>query len=74
MASALGFSVAYYFDPESGGLRRKPLQHAVRARSSDTATMRWRPTSTIRPSCLPVLRSHRRFWFRPVTKRVGAAR
>jgi hypothetical protein len=30
VASALGFSVAYYFDPESGGLRRKHLQHAMR--------------------------------------------
>ena len=30
VASALGFSVAYYFDPENGGLRRKHLQHAVR--------------------------------------------
>ena len=30
VASALGFSVAYYFDPESGGLRRKRLQYAVR--------------------------------------------
>jgi hypothetical protein len=30
VASALGFSVAYYFDPESGGLRRKHLQHAAR--------------------------------------------
>jgi hypothetical protein len=29
VASALGFSVAYYFDPESGGLRRKHLQHAA---------------------------------------------
>jgi hypothetical protein len=30
VASALGFSLAYYFDPENGGLRRKHLQHTVR--------------------------------------------
>jgi hypothetical protein len=29
VASALGFGVAYYFDPENGGLRRKRLHEMV---------------------------------------------
>ena len=29
VASALGFAVAYYFDAENGGLRRKRLQRTV---------------------------------------------
>jgi hypothetical protein len=29
VVSALGFGMAYYFDAENGGLRRKHLQHSV---------------------------------------------
>jgi hypothetical protein len=73
VASALGFSVAYYFDPESGGLRRKHLQHSVRglfgqinnALAPDTAD----------PPVFPsVLRAHPGTASRPMADRVGAAR
>jgi hypothetical protein len=73
VASALGFSVAYYFDPESGGLRRKHLQHTVRgffgqindALAPDVAD----------PAVFPsVLRVHRGAGSRPMADRVGAAR
>ena len=30
LVSALGFGVAYYFDPENGGARRKQLQQSLR--------------------------------------------
>jgi hypothetical protein len=73
VASALGFSVAYYFDPESGGLRRKHLQHTVRgffgqinnALAPDVAD----------PAVFPsVLRAHPGTGSRPLADRVGAAR
>jgi hypothetical protein len=73
VASALGFSLAYYFDPESGGLRRKHLQHAVRglfgqingALAPDVAD------PTVFPS---VLRAHPGTSARAIADRVGAAR
>jgi hypothetical protein len=38
LVSALGFGVAYYFDPQSGGARRTRLQHSLRrtARTIDS--------------------------------------
>ncbi len=38
LVSALGFGVAYYFDPESGGARRMRLQQSLRrtARTIDS--------------------------------------
>ena len=35
LVSALGFGVAYYFDPENGGVRRKQLQQSLRRHARD---------------------------------------
>lgn len=39
VASALGFGVAYYFDAENGGLRRKRLVSAARAALRDVSIL-----------------------------------
>jgi len=73
VASALGFSVAYYFDPESGGLRRKHLQHTVRG-FFDQINNALAPVSAD-PAVFPsVLRAHPRTGLRPMADRVGANR
>jgi hypothetical protein len=73
VASALGFSVAYYFDSQRGGLRRKRLQHSMRGffgQSNDALA-----PDIADPAVLPlVLRAHPRSSSRPMTDRVGAAR
>ena len=72
-ASILGFSVAYYFDPESGGLRRKHLQHAVRGllgQISDALA----PDVADPAVFPPVLRAHTGAGSRPTADRVGTAR
>ena len=59
VASALGFGVAYYFDAENGGERRKRLhqmvQHAARDVSARLASDAGDPPVVFHP----VLRSHR---------------
>ena len=73
VASALGFSVAYYFDPENGGLRRKHLQHAVRGvfREINDALA----PDIADPASVPsVQRAHPGTGPRPMADRVAAAR
>jgi hypothetical protein len=51
VASALGFSVAYYFDSQRADSAASACSTRCGA-SLDKATMRWRQTSPIRLSCL----------------------
>jgi hypothetical protein len=73
VASALGFSLAYYFDPKSGGPRRKHLQHSMRGffgQINDALA-----PDIAEPAVFhPVLRAHPGIASRPMADRVGAAR
>ena len=73
VASALGFSVAYYFDPESGGLRRKHLQHAVRGFFGEINDA-LAPDVDDPAVLVSVSRPHSDSASRPMTNSVGAAR
>jgi hypothetical protein len=57
VASALGFGVAYYFDPQSGGVRRKHLHQTARVffRQINDALASDVPDPAVVPS---VLRAH----------------
>jgi hypothetical protein len=75
VASALGFGMAYYFDAENGGERRKRLhqivQHAARDVSARLASDVGDPPVVFHP----VLRGHRAQGDVPAAgKRVGAVR
>jgi hypothetical protein len=59
VASALGFGVAYYFDAQNGGLRRKRLEHKVQA-VVGRLNARMTPDVDDPPVVFhPVFRSHR---------------
>jgi hypothetical protein len=58
VASALGFAMAYYFDAESGGERRKRLHHLVQHAARDVSA-RMAPDVVDPPVVFdPVLRRH----------------
>jgi hypothetical protein len=59
VASALGFGVAYYFDAENGGERRKRLHHMVQHAARDVSA-RLAPDVRDPPEVFrPVFRGHR---------------
>jgi hypothetical protein len=59
VASALGFGMAYYFDAESGGERRKRLHHVVQRAARDLSA-RLAPDVGDPPVVFhPVVRGHR---------------
>ena len=59
VASALGFGMAYYFDGENGGERRKRLHHLVQHAARDVSA-RLAPDVGDPPVVFhPVLRGHR---------------
>ena len=59
VASALGFGMAYYFDAENGGERRKRL-HQWCSTPPVTSALGWRPDVGDPPVVFqPVLRGHR---------------
>jgi hypothetical protein len=74
-ASALGFAMAYYFDAESGGERRKRLHHVVQRAARDVSA-RLAPEVGDPPVVFhPVFRSHRMQGDVPsADTRVGAVR
>jgi hypothetical protein len=71
VASALGFGMAYYFDTENGGQRRKRLQH-VAQRAIHQITGALAPDIADPPVFPPALRVHP--GSRPLVEGVGAAR
>ena len=73
VASALGFRVAYYFDTENGGLRRKHLQQAVR-RLFGQINDALAPDVADPPVFPPLLQAQPDHRLCPMADRVGAAR
>jgi hypothetical protein len=75
VASALGFGVAYHFDAENGGLRRKRLHRTVHSAARSIGA-RLAPDVGDAPVVFhPVLRSDRMEGMVPLAgKRVGAGR
>jgi hypothetical protein len=59
VVSALGFGVAYYFDPENGALRRKRLQQRIRRTAGNMDAVRASDVGDAPPVFDPVLRALR---------------
>ena len=74
VASAFGFGMAYYFDAENGGERRKRLHHVVQRAARDVSA-RWGPDVADPPVVFqPVFRGGRVRDVPTAGTRVGAVR
>jgi hypothetical protein len=59
VVSALGFGVAYYFDTENGGLRRKRLHETLHRVVADISSARTSEDGGASPVFQPVLHARR---------------